>query len=1745
MKYPLLILALLTSTALADTWTVDDDGKADFDNIQAAVDAASDGDEIIVMPGTYTSTATWAVVDMLGKAVWLHSNDGPEVTIIDCENSRGGIWCWTGESSETKIEGLTVTNGYGGMYCNESSPKITNCIFDNNVAYFYWMSGGGGMYNDNSSPTLTNCTFSNNSVGSPDGGAQWDGGGGMYNIDSSPILNNCIFENNTAGSIYGGSGGGMYNQNSNPTLTDCTFTGNIALGGTGGYGGGGGAIYNDYSNPTLTNCTFTSNMAKTNYGGDGGGIFDSFFCNTTLTNCTFTNNTATGDGGGVSSSPNFNQTVLEDCIFINNSAGQNGGGLYYSGGSGNFTSCTFTDNVANDFGGGIYGNGTITDCSFINNTATNGGGGFYGNGVINDCDFSDNSTSNGDGGGIFLSYESSLTNCTLISNNAAQRGGGIFSDEGIESTLINCSFQMNSSQLGGGLYCDDGGVIDFIDCSFSGNIAESGGGAYHDHSNGSHSYESCEFTNNEATLGDGGGIYVVDVSWQFGFSLINCTLNNNSANTSGGGIYILEGYLTLTDCSFINNTATNGGGGLYGMGEFDDCEFSDNSTSNGDGGGIFLSNHSSLTNCTLVSNNAAQMGGGIFSDDKDSTLINCTFQMNSSQLGGGFGVFGQYSETDFVGCSFNGNIAESGGGIYTSDVNLTLTDTILCENIPQNIDGDYSNGGGNCVAVSCDDFDDDGWPDDCSPYEGTILVPQDYPTIQSAVEAAGNWDEIIIGPGTYTTNSNSGPVINTLGKQIWIHSSDGPEVTFIDGEDSRICIQCVSGETAKTIIEGFTITNGYASLDGGGMFISNSSPTLTNCTFTGNSANLYGGGMYNQYSSPTLTNCTFKNNTAIKISGGGMYNKYSDPTLTDCTFTGNTANSGGGGMDNYYSDPTLTNCTFTSNNAGSGSGMYNHNSSPTLTNCTFTGNSANNYGGGMHNYFDSSPTLNDCTFTNNAAADIGGGMINSWDCSPTLTNCTFENNTANGGGGMYNNNNNTTIENCTFTGNTAEYGGGMHNENCSPTLTDTTVCGNTPDQIDGDWTDNGGNTILDLCLIGDKDGDGVDDSIDNCYLYNPDQADCNGNGIGDVCDVADGTIFDCNANGVPDECDIANGTSNDVNGNGIPDECELDCNGNGVPDSIEVIGETKLIASDGASQDSFGKSVSISSDGATAIVGAHGDDDNGNSSGSAYIYSLEKGIWQETKLLASDGHLYHYFGRSVSISSDGATAIVGAPTDGAYYFSGSAYIYSLVKGIWQETKHLTSGQPTYGDSFGNSVSISSDGATVIVGAHGDDDNGNSSGSAYIYSLVNGIWQQTKLLASDGASNDNFGVRVSLSGDGTSAIVGANGDDDNGSYSGSAYIYSLVKGIWQETKLLASDGATQDYFGNSVSISSDGATVIVGARGDDDNGTSSGSAYIYSLVKGIWQETKLLASDGASHDYFGDSVSISSDGATAIVGAYGGDNYPSSGSAYIYSLVKGIWQETKLLASDGATQDYFGNSVSISSDGATVIVGAHGDDDNGTRSGSAYIYLSPFIYSEDCNANGVPDECDIADGTSNDVNGNGIPDECELDCNGNGVPDHWDIKTGASEDCQPNGIPDECDIEDGTSTDWNENGIPDECEVDCNSNGYPDDYDIEDGTSTDWNENGIPDECEVDCNSNGYPDDYDIQMGWSDDVNIDGIPDECQCIADLNNDGEVNVNELLWIISGWGTSIPAFDINQDGIVDVSDLLIVVGNWGPCE
>ncbi|MCD4655111.1 FG-GAP repeat protein [bacterium] len=207
------------------------------------------------------------------------------------------------------------------------------------------------------------------------------------------------------------------------------------------------------------------------------------------------------------------------------------------------------------------------------------------------------------------------------------------------------------------------------------------------------------------------------------------------------------------------------------------------------------------------------------------------------------------------------------------------------------------------------------------------------------------------------------------------------------------------------------------------------------------------------------------------------------------------------------------------------------------------------------------------------------------------------------------------------------------------------------------------------------------------------------------------------------------------------------------------------------------------------------------------------------------------------------------------------------------------------------------------------------------------------MASDGEAGDYFGWSVSISGD--YALVGAYGDDDNGNSSGSAYIFHYNSSSWvQDAKITADDGAEADSFGYSVSIN--GSFIVVGSEYDDDNGTDSGSVYIFRDNGSVWvQDQKISAYDGASYDHFGGSVSIS--GNYIIAGAYGDDDYAANtGSSYLFYYNGVTWiNYAKIIACYWASGDYFGWSVCT--DGFNVFAGAHRDDVFGSNSGAAFIY----------------------------------------------------------------------------------------------------------------------------------------------------------------------------------------------------------------
>ena len=363
----------------------------------------------------------------------------------------------------------------------------------------------------------------------------------------------------------------------------------------------------------------------------------------------------------------------------------------------------------------------------------------------------------------------------------------------------------------------------------------------------------------------------------------------------------------------------------------------------------------------------------------------------------------------------------------------------------------------------------------------------------------------------------------------------------------------------------------------------------------------------------------------------------------------------------------------------------------------------------------------------------------------------------------------------------------------------------------------------------------------------------------------------------------------------------------------------KLLPDDGVTSAQFGNDVAL--DGRTIVVGAWRDSEHGSHAGAAYVFGAVTGQ-QLFKLFPDDaGAGDGLFGNAVAI--DGTTAVIGMSFDddnGSQ--SGSAYVFDVATG--QQLRKLLPDDGASEDRFGFDLAIA--GNVVVVGAPQDDDNGMNSGSVYVFDATTGA-QRFKLTPDDASRLDYFGIQVAAA-DGI-ALVGAMGSDGNESNTGAAYVFDTTTGQ-QLLKLVAADGAVNDNFGAAVDLC--GSVAIVGAHSDDVSGEQSGSAYLFDVTTGA-QLAKLVPGDGAEYDYFGATVAIG-DG-TALVGALDDDDDGlNSGSAYLFDTSTGL-QLAKLHADDADENDRFGTGLALS--GSRGVIGASGNDDYGDESGSAYVF----------------------------------------------------------------------------------------------------------------------------------------------------------------------------------------------------------------
>ena len=437
----------------------------------------------------------------------------------------------------------------------------------------------------------------------------------------------------------------------------------------------------------------------------------------------------------------------------------------------------------------------------------------------------------------------------------------------------------------------------------------------------------------------------------------------------------------------------------------------------------------------------------------------------------------------------------------------------------------------------------------------------------------------------------------------------------------------------------------------------------------------------------------------------------------------------------------------------------------------------------------------------------------------------------------------------------------------------------------------------------------------------------------------------------------------------------------------QMIGYFKLNTE--SSYSGFGGAVALNTDGTVMAVGASGIDDGG----AVYIFRSESGTWSQSEevkpLVIESGD---NFGTSLSLSSDGNTLVVGAQGEDSdadtvngdssnndAYYAGAAYVFEYEDGAWSQTAYLKAPNSDYSDDFGESVAISGDGLTVVVGAadedsnatgiDGDGDNNDAiwSGAAYVFSNENSIWSFSAYLKADDATEkDYFGTTVAINSDGSLIAVGA----PSALSSGVTYIFSYDGSQWNQDDSLQGTSDTIGSgasFGEAVSLSSDGITLTVGAPSEDD---AYGGVYIFINDGTDWNQTAFLRGDSTegsdingSGDAFGSSVALNADGTVLIVGSslersastgINGDTTDNTaswaGAAFTFRYDETSWNQTAYLkALDSDIDDFFGDNIAVSGDGSTFIVGVNYDDSSATgingdastdvesSSGAVYMY----------------------------------------------------------------------------------------------------------------------------------------------------------------------------------------------------------------
>ncbi len=384
--------------------------------------------------------------------------------------------------------------------------------------------------------------------------------------------------------------------------------------------------------------------------------------------------------------------------------------------------------------------------------------------------------------------------------------------------------------------------------------------------------------------------------------------------------------------------------------------------------------------------------------------------------------------------------------------------------------------------------------------------------------------------------------------------------------------------------------------------------------------------------------------------------------------------------------------------------------------------------------------------------------------------------------------------------------------------------------------------------------------------------------------------------------------------------------------AVPLAEKTVLTAPDAMPTDHLGRGVALSKDGTVALVGAdQADCSAGSACGAVYFYLARGASWSfGGKLTAADGAQGDAFGTAVALSADGATALIGAPNKncGAPQ-CGAVYVFTRSGAIWTQAAKLTASDASSA-IFGFSLALSADGTEALIGAPlASCLAGFSCGKVYVFTGSGASWVQNVQLTPqdflDGG--DNFGESVALSADGTTALVGKpEGFCVQGYGCGSAYLYQGGGASWiQVTKLTAADPQALSNFGQSVALSGDGSVALVGRPSFTcAAGFECGTAHVFTRATSWSQVARLAPSQDTAFGGFGSSVAMTDDATTTLLGSpLASCSAGACGAVFVFSNSGGIWsQSQELLAGSPTDFSHLGFSVALSNSGDTALAGAN-------------------------------------------------------------------------------------------------------------------------------------------------------------------------------------------------------------------------------